>query len=78
MAGDPFCSLHGFSPCRCREFRLQPAEPFTTTGTPTCSYCGLLHTGTCPRVKAIEYHDNGLIKRIEFHEPPLTVGTVSE
>jgi hypothetical protein len=33
-----------------------------------CSYCGFYHSATCPRVKAIEYHENGLIKRIEFYE----------
>jgi hypothetical protein len=26
------------------------------------------HTGKCPKVKAIEYHPNGGVKRIEFHE----------
>ena len=34
----------------------------------TCRYCGLIHTdpGICPRVKAIEYHPDGTIKRVEF------------
>lgn len=33
-----------------------------------CQWCGTgtLHSGTCPRVKAIEYGDYGSIKRIEF------------
>jgi len=34
-----------------------------------CQHCGNYHTGQCPRVKAIEYHDNGAVKRIEFFEP---------
>ena len=31
-----------------------------------CEYCGTLHAGTCWRVKAIEYHDNGCVKRVEL------------
>lgn len=35
-----------------------------------CSYCGQpQHPGVCPMVKAIEYHENGNIKRVEFHGP---------
>lgn len=32
-------------------------------------YCGLIHVGNglCPRIRAIEYHDNGQVKRVEFH-----------
>jgi len=34
-----------------------------------CPYCGAIHTGTCPRIKSIEYHENGItIKKIEFHD----------
>ena len=32
-----------------------------------CPHCGKYHIGTCPRIKAIEYHMFGQIKRIEFH-----------
>ena len=37
-----------------------------------CEYCGFIHIlpGVCPRVKAFEYHSNGTLKRVEFHEPP--------
>ena len=39
-----------------------------------CPYCGVGHVGTCPRVKAIEYFQNGMVKRVEFHEPkPVTL-----
>ena len=31
-----------------------------------CSYCGNHHNGACPKVKAIEYHPNGTVKRVEF------------
>lgn len=35
-----------------------------------CGYCGnhIQHIGVCPRVKAIEYHPNGSVKRVEFHD----------
>ncbi len=39
---------------------------------PKCPYCGLsglTHPGVCPMVKALEYHENGSIKRVEFHPP---------
>jgi hypothetical protein len=48
---------------------------YTTTWR-ACGWCGLIHGGTCPRVKAIEYHPNGQIKRVEFHEQPLGQGVV--
>lgn len=39
----------------------------------TCPYCSsptraTFHNGPCPRVKAIEYHPNGAVKRVEFHD----------
>ena len=33
----------------------------------SCGYCGLIHNGTCPRIKKMEYFENGTIKSIEFH-----------
>ncbi len=43
-----------------------------------CPHCGKWHIGTgpCPRIRAIEYHPNGIIKRVEYvgdapYEPPL-------
>ena len=37
----------------------------------TCQHCGGIHvTSQCPRVKAIEYHKNGRVKRVEFYEEP--------
>lgn len=50
-----------------------------------CETCGIDHPGQCPRIKAIEYHENGTIKRIEYFEerpqvkfelPPLTAGPI--
>ena len=32
-----------------------------------CSHCGYGHTGLCPRVKAIEYHQDGTVRRVEYH-----------
>lgn len=44
-----------------------------TTST-KCAHCGLIHETTCPRIKAIEYHEDGVtVKRIEFHEPLSTL-----
>lgn len=44
-----------------------PVTPTATTSAPhTCRWCNGLHTGTCPKVKAIEYHPNGAVKRVEF------------
>lgn len=31
-----------------------------------CRYCGNYHGPLCPDVKAIEYHPNGTVKRVEF------------
>lgn len=43
-----------------------------TTAVPVpmggCQWCAGNHIGTCPRVKSIEFHPNGAIKRVEFHE----------
>ncbi len=36
----------------------------------TCGHCGCVHVNQqCPRIKAIEYHPNGTVKRIEYHTP---------
>lgn len=43
-----------------------------------CDHCGGFHSTTCPRIKAIEYGDNGVVKRIEFHPPqPVVTGTMA-
>jgi hypothetical protein len=34
--------------------------------TSTCTHCGKIHAGRCPLVKAIEYHENGIVKRVEY------------
>lgn len=34
-----------------------------------CSHCGMHHAPPCPRVAAIEYYENGLIKRVEYVQP---------
>lgn len=40
-----------------------------------CGHCGQWHVvgGICPRVKAIDYHPDGAVKRVEYHDaaPPL-------
>lgn len=43
--------------------------PALTTGAlKPCRWCGpnVLHYGLCPRVKSIEYHPTGYVKRVEF------------
>jgi len=43
----------------------------------TCPHCGLIHATTCSRIKAIEYRENGTVKRVEFHGPqPLVAGAI--
>lgn len=37
--------------------------------TPKCQWCGLIHGPRCPTVKAIEYHPDGTVKRVEFMTP---------
>ena len=36
---------------------------------PDCEHCGAMrgHAGMCPRVKAIEYYEDGKVKRVEYH-----------
>jgi hypothetical protein len=46
-----------------------------TNPAPACQWCGVIHlTAKCPQVKAIEYHANGKIKRVEFHAGKPEVG----
>ena len=42
----------------------------TSNAAPKCAYCGSFpHPGVCPTVKAIEYHQDGTVKRVEFKTP---------
>lgn len=57
------------------EWWQQPYYPTTYTWTTTpsrCAYCdGFGHTSkpeVCPRVKSIEYFENGGISKIKFHK----------
>lgn len=41
----------------------------TALPVPTCPYCGAwLHDGLCPRIKAVEYHPDGTVKRLELKD----------
>ena len=41
----------------------------STVVTRGCPYCGAhMHTGMCPRIKAIEYYPNGSIKKVELKD----------
>lgn len=37
--------------------------------TDPCRYCGKEHGPRCPEVRAIEYHPDGTVKRVEFLTP---------
>jgi hypothetical protein len=47
-----------------------------------CCYCGALHeVQMCPKIKSIEYFENGSVKRVEFKTaadfgPQATIPTV--
>ena len=39
----------------------------TADASPKCSHCGQPpHPGVCPMVKAVEYYENGQIRRVEY------------
>lgn len=46
----------------------------------TCAWCGAIHPNVvCPRVKALEYFQDGSLKRVEFktasdYGPPIPLG----
>jgi len=40
-----------------------------TTQITNCQFCGKDHGKRCPDVRAIEYHENGVIRRVEFMTP---------
>lgn len=37
-----------------------------STQITNCQFCGKSHGVRCPEVKAIEYHESGVIRRVEF------------
>lgn len=47
---------------------LQTTGP--TFNTDPCQYCGMVHAGTCYRIKRIEYWENGAVRSIEFNDNP--------
>lgn len=44
-----------------------------TPARQSCPHCGTIHLTTCPKIKAIEYYQDGSTKRIEFHDLVPTV-----
>ena len=42
------------------------SETSAVNKSTNCPHCGAIHSTTCPLIKAIEYHQNGSVKRIEF------------
>ena len=57
-------------------YELTTAPHTTAYWITTCRWCGCSHTGVCPRVRAIEYHPNGQIARVEFHDTASRLGDV--
>lgn len=61
-------------------FSLESVGAYNPDAAPppagSCPWCSMpphqttFHSGLCPRVKAIEYHPNGTVKRVEFHGDP--------
>jgi hypothetical protein len=46
---------------------VEKIMPTSTDAVPRCRWCGQpMHQGTCPMISAIEYHSNGVIRRVEF------------
>ena len=41
----------------------------TVINPPSCRWCGMTHGPRCPSVKALEYHPDGTVKRVEFFAP---------
>ncbi len=43
-------------------------------GGMSCPHCGAIHATTCPRIRRIEYADDGVtVRSIEFHAPPPSI-----
>ena len=50
-----------------------PSDTSVTMVGNWCEYCSselskVYHTGICPKIKSIEYHPNGNVKRIVFRD----------
>ena len=43
-------------------------NPHFTDPSGACWWCGCYHQGVCPRVRKIEYRDDGSINSVEFHD----------
>lgn len=49
----------------------------TADESTNCPHCGYIHSGPCPRIKAIEYYPDGTVKRVEYNTPePLQAATL--
>ena len=47
---------------------------------PHCSSNGqqVMHTGKCPKVASVEYHRNGMVKKVTFHPTHLPLEPTHE
>jgi len=62
--------------------RISASRPTTgSTGSNDpvrCQWCGTFHSTKCHLVKAVEFHPDGSVKRVEFYEPPPLAATYVE
>jgi hypothetical protein len=43
---------------------------FFSSTVAACHHCDNYHPGACPKIKAIEYHSDGItVRRVEYFEP---------
>lgn len=49
------------------EIAASLTEGTSTAVDQSCPYCGNIHKTKCPLVKRMDYHDNGMLKSVEFH-----------
>ena len=62
QAGDPPLYPYGFPTW----FPTWHYQPTYTAPVDSCHHCGMNHSGACPRVQEIEYHENGTVKRVVY------------
>ena len=57
-----------FSPATEMDFRFHETTAHPRLSTGGCDHCGMIHRGACPRIKRIDYYEDGRVKSVEYHE----------
>ena len=60
----------GFGPEDLAAFKRQWEQISVVNVQPPCRWCGAFHGARCPSVAAMEFHQDGTVKRVEFVQPP--------